>query len=155
MALEPETVARLAEIDNIVGAKDSSGNFDNLKAYIDLTKDRDFAVLAGNDGLILKCLMAGGKGGIAGRANVYPHTMASIYNSFAAGDLEAAQRYQDSVQSFGDVLKFGNPNTIIKMAANLLGYPVGPCRAPFNQLSEEGLEALKKVLEENKAKGLD
>ena len=153
--LEPETVARLAEIDNIVGAKDSSGNFDNLKAYIDLTKDKDFAVLAGNDGLILKCLMAGGKGGIAGRANVYPHTMASIYNSFAAGDLEAAQRYQDSVQSFGDVLKFGNPNTIIKMAANLLGYPVGPCRAPFNQLSEEGLEALKKVLEENKAKGLD
>jgi 4-hydroxy-tetrahydrodipicolinate synthase len=41
------------------------------------------------------------------------------------------------------------------MAANLLGYPVGPCRAPFNQLSEEGLAALKKVLEENKAKGLD
>ncbi len=154
-ALEPETVARLAEIDNIVGAKDSSGNFDNLKAYIDLTKDKDFAVLAGNDGLILKCLTAGGKGGIAGRANVYPHTMACIYNSFIAGDLEAARRYQDSVQSFGDVLKFGNPNTIIKMAANLLGYPVGPCRAPFNQLSEEGLAALKKVLEENKAKGLD
>ena len=154
-ALEPETVARLAEIDNIVGAKDSSGNFDNLKAYIDLTKEKDFAVLAGNDGLILKCLKAGGRGGIAGRANVYPHTMASIYNSFIAGDLEAAQRYQDSVQSFGDVLKFGNPNTIIKMAANLLGYPVGPCRAPFNQLSEEGLAALKKVLEENKAKGLD
>ena len=81
--------------------------------------------------------------------------MASIYNCFVAGDLEAAERYQASVESFGAVLKYGNPNTIIKMAANLLGYPVGPCRAPFNQLSEEGLEALKKVLEENKAKGLD
>lgn len=153
-ALEPETVARLAEIDNIVGAKDSSGNFDNLKAYIDLTQGKDFAVLAGNDGLILRCLKAGGTGGIAGRANVYPHTMASIYNSFIAGDIEAAEGYQASVQSLGDVLKFGNPNTIIKMATNLLGFPVGPCRAPFNQLSEQGLEALKKVLEENKAKGM-
>ena len=153
-ALEPETVARLSEIDNIVGAKDSSGNFDNLKAYIDLTKDRDFAVLAGNDGLILRCLQAGGAGGIAGRANIYPRTMASIYDCFIAGDLEGAQRYQDSVQSLGDVLKLGNPNTIIKIATNLIGYPVGPCRAPFNQLSEEGLAALKKILEENQAKGL-
>ena len=153
-ALEPETVAALAEIDNIVGAKDSSGNFDNLKAYIDLTRGKDFSVLAGNDGLILRALKAGGTGGIAGRANVYPFTMASIYNCFAAGDLEGAQRYQDSVESFGNVLKFGNPNTIIKIAANLLGNPVGPCRAPFNRLSEEGMAALKKVLEENKAKGM-
>ena len=153
-ALEPETVARLSEIDNIVGAKDSSGNFDNLKAYIDLTKDRDFAVLAGNDGLILRCLQAGGAGGIAGRANIYPRTMASIYDCFIAGDLEGAQRYQDSVQSLGDALKLGNPTTIIKIATNLIGYPVGPCRAPFNQLSEEGLAALKKILEENQAKGL-
>ena len=153
-ALEPETVARLADIDNIVGAKDSSGNFDNLKAYIDLTKDKDFAVLAGNDGLILKCLMAGGAGGIAGRANIYPHTMASIYNCFAAGDLEGAQRWPDSVMSLGDVIKLGNPNTIIKKATELLGNPVGSCRAPFNQLSDEALEALKKVLAENKEKGL-
>jgi len=153
-ALEPGTVARLAEIDNIVGAKDSSGNFDNMKAYIDLTKDKDFAVLAGNDGLILKCLMAGGSGGIAGRANVYPFTMASIYNCFISGDLEGAQRYQDSVLSLGDVIKLGNPNTIIKKATALLGYPVGECRAPFNQLSEEAMEALKKVLKENQEKGM-
>ena len=153
-ALEPETVARLAEIDNIVGAKDSSGNFDNMKAYIDLTKDKDFAVLAGNDGLILKCLMAGGSGGIAGRANVYPFTMASIYNCFVAGDLEGAQKYQDSVLSLGDVIKLGNPNTIIKKATALLGYPVGECRAPFNQLSDEAMEALKKVLKENQEKGM-
>lgn len=153
-ALEPETVARLAEIDNIVGAKDSSGNFDNLKAYIERTKDKDFAILAGNDGSILGCLKAGGAGGIAGRANVYPHTMAEIYNCFAAGDLEKAQYWQDSVLSLGDVLKLGNPNTIIKIATNLVGYPVGPCRAPFNQISEEGLAALKKVLEENRQKGL-
>ena len=45
-SIAPETVAKLAEIDNIVGAKDSSGNWDNLKAYIELTRDKDFAVIS-------------------------------------------------------------------------------------------------------------
>lgn len=60
-ALAPETVAELAQIDNIVGAKDSSGDWTNLSAYIELTKDMDFAVLSGNDSLILKALQAGAK----------------------------------------------------------------------------------------------
>ena len=41
------------------------------------------------------------------------------------------------------VFKFGNPNTIIKKAVNLLGYPVGDCRKPFNYLCDEGIEELK------------
>ena len=45
MCIRDRTVAKLAEIDNIVGAKDSSGNWDNLKAYIELTRDKDFAVI--------------------------------------------------------------------------------------------------------------
>ncbi len=98
--------------------------------------------------------MAGGAGGIAGRANIYPHTMASIYNCFAAGDLEGAQHWQDSVMSLGDVIKLGNPNTIIKKAVALMGYPVGDCRRPFNYLCEEGIEELKAVLRENEEKGL-
>ena len=52
------------------------------------------------------------------------------------------------------VFKFGNPNTIIKKAVNLLGYPVGDCRKPFNYLCDEGIEELKKVLKENEEKGL-
>ena len=46
------------------------------------------------------------------------------------------------------MFKFGNPNTIIKKAVNLLGYPVGDCRRPFNYLCDEGVEALKAVLKE-------
>ena len=52
------------------------------------------------------------------------------------------------------VFKYGNPNTVVKKAAALLGNPVGECRRPFSYLSEEGTEALRKVLEENKAKGM-
>ena len=57
--LLPETVAKLArDVDVIQGAKDSSGDLENLKAYIRLTQDvgKPFSVLAGNDGAILTCL---------------------------------------------------------------------------------------------------
>ena len=155
--LLPETVGKLArDVDVIMGAKDSSGDIENLKAYIRETRDigKDFAVLAGNDGNILTCLKEGGAGGIAGRANLYPKTLASIYNYFVAGDLEKAQEAQDAVATLSRVFKFGNPNTIIKKAVNLLGYPVGDCRKPFNYLCDEGIEELKAVLKENAEKGL-
>ena len=153
-SLAPATVARLSKIQNIVGVKDSSGNFDNMLQYIEKTKDSDFIVLSGNDSLILWCLLAGGRGGIAGCANVYPDTMVNIYEQFIKGDINKAREYQDSIRSFRDCFKFGNPNTIVKTAVSLLGYPVGKCRKPFSSLSEEGINAIKKVLEENKQKGM-
>ncbi len=156
-ALAPATVARLAQIENIVGAKDSSGNFTNILGYIDAGKNKEngeFATLSGNDQLIIWTLLAGGKGGIAGCANVYPHTMASIYDLFMEGKIEEAKAANASIQSFRACFKYGNPNTIVKTATRLLGYNVGPCRAPFNQVPEEGIEALKKVLKENAEKGM-
>ena len=155
--LLPETVQKLCrDVDNIVGAKDSSGDIENLKAYIRLTRelDKEVAILAGNDGAILTCLKEGGAGGIAGRANIWPNALASIYDRFTAGDLEGAQQAQDAIAALQTVFKFGNPNTIIKKAVALLGYPVGDCRRPFNYVPEEGIEALKQVLAEVSAKGL-
>lgn len=154
-SIAPETVAKLAEVENIAGAKDSSGKWENLLAYIELTKDKDFAVLSGNDSLILPALKAGGVGGIAGCANVYPHNMVSIYECFKKGDLEGAQKAQDAIASFRGCFKYGNPNTIVKTAVGLLGYPVGACRKPFYTLSGEGIDELKAVLEENKRNGMN
>ena len=156
-ALAPATVARLAkDIPNVMGAKDSSGNFDNMKQYIELTTNigKDFSVLSGNDSLILPALFFGGKGGIAGCANVFPRTMVEIYEAFTAGDYERAKKVQDSIRIFRNCFKYGNPNTIVKMAAGLLGDPVGPCRRPFSSITPEGLEALKKTLEICKANGM-
>lgn len=155
--LLPETVQALCrDVENIVGAKDSSGDIENLKAYIRLTRelDKEVAILAGNDGAILTCLKEGGAGGIAGRANIWPETVAKIYDCFKAGDLEGAQAAQDAIAILQQTFKYGNPNTIIKTAVALQGHPVGKCRAPFNYVPEEGMEAIKKVLAENEAKGL-
>lgn len=154
----PETLARLAaDVDVIMGAKDSSGDWNNLEAYITLTRDldKDFRVLSGNDSLILKCLQAGGAGGIAGCSNVYPRSLVAIYDKFVAGDIAGAEAAQEAIVPFRGVFKYGNPNTIIKKAAALLGYPVGDLRRPFNYIVPEGMEALESILAENKEKGME
>ncbi len=146
--LLPETVARLArEVDLIRGAKDSSGDLDNLRAYIQVTRDmgKDFSVLAGNDGNILACLQAGGAGGVAGRANLWPRTIVSIYHHFVAGELEKAREAQEAILALQRVFRYGNPNTIIKKGVALLGYPVGDCRRPFHDLCDEGMAELRSL----------
>lgn len=153
-SLTPDLVEKLAHIDNIVGAKDSSGNFDNMLQYIEKTKDMDFAILSGNDSLILWNLLAGGTGGIAGCSNIYPENMVAIYNHFVNGEIEEARKSQDAIRTFRNCFKYGNPNTIVKAAVELLGYPVGKCRKPFHMISEEGIKAISQVLKENKEIGL-
>lgn len=156
-SIAPGTVAKLAQIESIVGVKDSSGNFANILAYLDAGKKAvgSFDILSGNDQLIIWTLLAGGTGGIAGCANVYPHVMASIYNLFMEGKIEEAKAANESIASFRACFKYGNPNTIVKTAVALLGYEVGKCRAPFNQVPDEGIEALKRVLDENRSLGMN
>lgn len=147
-ALAPQTVSRLADLEHIVGVKDSSGNFDNILQYIELTRDRDFNVISGNDALILWTLQAGGTGGITAIANVLPTIMVSIYQRWLKGDFNSARAAQDSIRPLRNCFKYGNPNTITKIATNLIGCPVGETRAPFNYLSDEGRKALAATLKE-------
>ena len=148
--LDPSTVERLLDFENIVGIKDTSGNWDNLKGYLDVAKKRDnFVVLCGDDSLILKSLINGGDGAISGIANVYPKTVVELYDSFIEGNFEKAKYLQDSMMPFLELFKYGNPNTIVKKAVNMLGYPVGKCKAPFNYISDEGYKALVKLLKKN------
>ena len=153
-ALAPKTVKKLAQLPNIVGVKDSSGNFDNMLQYIEATREMDFAVLSGNDSLILWNLMAGGTGGVAGCANVFPKNMVGIYENYQKGDIAAARICQDNIREFRNCFVYGNPNTIVKKAVALLGYPVGECRRPFCGLSDEGMEALKKTIVDYQNKGI-
>lgn len=153
----PETVGALArDFANIVGVKDSSGDFLNMQQYLEATRFReDFSVLSGNDALILDNLVNGGAGAIAGCSNIYPKTICSIVELFRKGELGRALEVQRSLIPLRSTFRYGNPNTMIKCATRLLGYPVGDCRAPFNSISPEGVEALKKVLAEGAQKGME
>ena len=128
-----------------------------MKQYIEVTSHlgRDFSVLSGNDSLILPNLVFGGRGGIACCANVFPKTLVRIYESFMAGDFELAQKTQDNIRILRASFKYGNPNTIVKYATSLLGYPVGPCRRPFNGLTEEGKLAVEAAVQQCREAGLE
>lgn len=147
-ALAPATVKRLAgEFKNIAGVKDSSGNFNNILQYIQATEGMDFAVLSGNDALILWTLLAGGKGGITAIANILPTIMVDIYQSYLRGDMEQAKKAQNAIAPIRDCFKYGNPNSVVKCATNLIGQPVGPCRKPFGILPAEAIEAIRKTID--------
>ena len=139
------TMQKLGQIENIVGIKDSSGNFDNMQRYLEIP-DRNFSVLSGNDSLILPCLRCGGQGGISGISNVLPERMVAIYTQWEKGDLKEAWRVQRSIRPLRDCMAAGNPNSVVKRAAYFVGQKLGPVRAPFN-ISDPDLDAaIKKAL---------
>ncbi|AYO31082.1 4-hydroxy-tetrahydrodipicolinate synthase [Biomaibacter acetigenes] len=143
--IDYKTVARLSKYQNIVGIKDSSGNFDNTLRYIEDTDDR-LSVLSGNDSLILWTLLAGGNGAIAGTANLFPELLVEIYRLWQKGEIKKANELQKKLRPFRDVMKMGNPNSVVKRAMNLLGYNVGPARRPVSGLNPKIDEELEKVL---------
>lgn len=142
-AIDWKTVKALAKYENIIGIKDSSGNFDNMLKYIENTDPR-LNVLAGSDSLILWALMAGGTGAISGCSNVFPELMVSIYNYWKEGNIEKANESQKKIRAFRNVMQMGNPNSVVKLAVNMRGYHVGPARQPSNCTDP----AIKKALED-------
>lgn len=127
--IDYKTVKKLAAHENIIGIKDSSGNFDNTLKYIENTDER-LAVLAGSDSLILWTLLAGGAGAISGCSNVFPDLMVSIYTLWAEGRIAEANEAQKKIRPFRSVMRMGNPNSVVKRAAELRGWKVGPAREP-------------------------
>jgi dihydrodipicolinate synthase len=144
-SIAPATVKRLLAHKNIIGIKDSSGNFDNTLKYIENT-EKDVQVLAGSDSLILWTLMAGGTGAISGCSNVFPELMVSIYDLWACGDIRAANEAQKKIRAFRNVMQMGNPNSVVKCAVNMRGMKVGPARQPSNCTDPKIRKALEEVL---------
>lgn len=147
--IKPGLLARLAEIDNIVGIKDSSGDLQQTAEYIRVTPG-DFAVLMGRDTLIFAGLMMGTKGAIAATGNVAPALVASIYDLFAAGDYDGARTAQEALAPLRLAFAWGTFPVVIKEALDLMGMEAGPARAPVGPMAPEQRERLKQVLNEMK-----
>lgn len=147
VTVEPETIARLAEIPNIVAVKDSTGDFTNTEEYIRLTRHRDdFSVLLGRDTLIYAGLCYGATGSIASCANVAPRIAVDIYEKFLKGDHEGALEAQFKLAPLRIACNMGTFPATIKEALVMLGYPVGKCLEPISQLNDNEREKLEEVL---------
>ena len=145
--IEPETVARLAKVRNIVGIKDSSGNFANIENYINATKDEDFSVFAGTDSLILPTLQAGGKGAVAATANMIPDVVIAIYNNWLEGNMEAAEKNQGKLEPLRETFKHGTLPSVLKKAVELYSVPVGPPKMPVSEVSGDALKIVTEMVE--------
>ncbi len=141
-----DLVKRLVEsFDNIVGIKDSSGNFANAMALMDSTPD-DFRFVMGNDAMILPALMQGASAAIAATANVAPEIAVGIYENFLAGDLDSAKDHQRRLTPLRHAFTLGTHPAMLKAGAEMVGYAGGPPRAPVSRLSESEKEKLKEIL---------
>jgi 4-hydroxy-tetrahydrodipicolinate synthase len=146
--LYPETVAELSKVENIVGIKDSTGNFDQILKYLKVT-DEDFAVYSGADPLILWTLMAGGQGAIAATSNMYPKLVVSIYDHWKNGDIEKAREAQEKLRKIRDASNMASTPAVFKKAMELLGQTVGPPRDPVEKVTSiEIVNKLKEIMKE-------
>ncbi|MDU4961958.1 MAG: 4-hydroxy-tetrahydrodipicolinate synthase [Sporomusaceae bacterium] len=145
--LAAATVARLAEIDNIVSIKDSSGDLTLTAEYIRLTRGaKNFNVLMGRDTLIYGALCYGAAGSIASCANVAPRLCADIYDKYVAGDLAGALEAQFRLAPLRIAFTIGTFPAVIKESLALLGIDAGPCLEPVGPMSAEERERLRQVL---------
>lgn len=144
--IDIETVARLAEIPNIVGIKDSAGDLTTLIEYVRVTPPNTFAVFQGRDTLMLPALEYGAKGSVPGTCNIAPDYCVGIYEAFRRGDLVQARALQLRLSPLRIGLAVGTAPGAIKAAMNLLGLDVGPSRMPVAPLSPEKQEKLRGIL---------
>lgn len=149
VTVEPATVAKLAEIDNIVGVKDSTGDMTNTEEYLRLTRGvKNFHVMMGRDTLIFAALCYGATGAIASCANVAPRIAADIYDKFMLGDRDGALDAQFTFSTLRIATNMGTFPVVLKEALKMIGHDCGDCVKPIQPLSQEQREKLRKVLSE-------
>ncbi len=146
VTVEPATVAKLAAIDNIVAAKDSTGDMTNAEEYIRLTRGMDFSVMMGRDTLILAGLHYGATGAIASCANVAPRIAVDIYEKFQAKDYQGALDAQFKLSALRIATNMGSFPVTLKEALKLIGHDCGDCVPPILPLHEDQREKLRSVL---------
>ena len=143
----PETIARLAEHEFIVGVKEACGDLDQIAHLISLCPS-DFTVVSGDDSLLLPVLAVGGKGGIAVTSNVAPEKMLELYSSFQAGNVTRAREIHYELWPVFNAL-FCETNPIpVKAALALMGLVQDDIRLPLTQITQPNRDRLQAVLKE-------
>lgn len=145
--LLPETVAALAETDNICGLKDATPGTARLAELKELCAD-DFCLLSGDDASACAFMLAGGDGVVSVSANVVPAAVRAMCDAALAGDAEEAGRIDATLQALAAALFVeGNPIPV-KWAAQKMGL-IGPgIRLPLTPLADEHKTQVLEAMQE-------
>ncbi|GAC1449939.1 MAG: 4-hydroxy-tetrahydrodipicolinate synthase [Chamaesiphon sp.] len=145
--LQPETVARLAEIPNIIAVKEASGNLDQVSQIRCLTP-AEFAIYAGDDSLTLPLLAVGSVGVVSVASHLVGNQLQQMIQAFEKGQTQLATQIHLKLFPLFKAL-FCTTNPIpLKAALKLQGWDVGSTRPPLGDLPDELSQTLAAVMTE-------
>ena len=145
-----DVLKRIADLPNICGVKEASGNINQMMEVIQQVKSAhpDFAVLSGDDGLTLPLIACGGDGIISVVSNLAPKAVTELANTALKGDFaEARKMHYRLLPFFKAAFVDGNP-TSIKYAMNVKGLPAGTVRLPLVEVTDSAKDVIKAALTE-------
>jgi len=145
--LSPETVARLTEIDNIIGLKDAAGNLTQTAETYHLTQGR-IKIYAGDDSLFLPMLAIGASGGICVVSNIAPKLTSQLWKSWQAGKVEQARKIHYQLNLLNRVLYLETNPIPIKWAVHRLGLISEEIRLPLTPLSQKFRGQVESAMQE-------
>jgi 4-hydroxy-tetrahydrodipicolinate synthase len=141
--IEPQTIAKLAEISNVTAVKQANDDLEQARRIVELGLD----LYAGDDNIVFPFLKLGGVGGICVHTHVVGPQVKELVRRFREGDVEGARRIDDELAPAYDLLKVVVNPIAIKAALNLLGFAVGGHRLPLVSATDEELAQVRDCLE--------
>jgi len=152
VVFSPDTTRRAADMDGVVGMKDSSGDMIYFHELIQTFRDRpDFSLLVGPEQLLAETVLAGGHGGISGGANFHPRLYVDLYNAAKAEDLARVRALHAAVIKIGtSVYTVGQHSSSylkgVKCAVSCLGLCGAAMAEPFHHFNEPERKQVRKYL---------
>jgi 4-hydroxy-tetrahydrodipicolinate synthase len=144
--IEPSTVVRLAEIENIIGIKEASGNITQIAEIVNRVPD-EFIVLSGDDAMTLPVISLGGRGIVSVVSNQIPGAMSELARLANRGDFDSARKLQHRYFPLIQV-NFIEANPIpVKWAMSVMGLLKAIYRLPMVEPSTVNKQKIEQVLE--------
>jgi 4-hydroxy-tetrahydrodipicolinate synthase len=148
--IDPDLMAKLAGIKNIIGVKEASGNLEQMKKIREVCP-KDFLLISGDDVLTLPIYNIGGVGIISVASNIVPHDIAGLLNALNKGDKASAEAINNKLLPLVESLFIETNPIPVKTAAALMGFCSAAMRLPMCEMEDATLLKLKQAL---KAYGL-
>lgn len=142
----PETTIRLSEIDNIIGIKEASGNFDGISKIIQRSMP-GFLVYSGDDSSTLPILSLGGYGIVSVAAHLIGKQIQRMIQSFLRGEVEAAATLHREMLPLVNALFVTTSPIPLKYALNRVGFRVGKPRLPLVEIDAKSAAVMDTALE--------
>lgn len=142
--MEPDVVARIAEIPAVVAIKEATGSMDQASQTLAMT---NLTLLSGDDSLTLPLLAMGGSGIVSVVGNIVPGDMLQLLKAYKAGNIAEAQKWHFKLFALcRDMLGIATNPIPVKVAMKMLGTDTGELRLPLTPLSESEELRLRKTL---------